>query len=69
GQDEDGQVDPIQPLVTVTEDDLEVLDYDSLESNQEDVPENARSRAYSVEISNNFYVGKEFANNIKMLLI
>ncbi|GKF22120.1 hypothetical protein Tco_0074442, partial [Tanacetum coccineum] len=70
GQGEDGQVDPIQPLVTLTEDDLEVLDHDSFESDQEDVPENARSwglkklkkAASSSGISNNFYVGKEFAN-------
>nr|GEV06764.1 ATP-dependent (S)-NAD(P)H-hydrate dehydratase [Tanacetum cinerariifolium] len=51
-------------------DDLEVLDYDSLESDQEDVSENARSRglrklkkaASSSGIINNFYVGKEFIN-------
>ncbi|GKC47461.1 ATP-dependent (S)-NAD(P)H-hydrate dehydratase [Tanacetum coccineum] len=51
GQYEDGQADLIQPLVTVTEDDLEVLDYDSLESDQEDVPENARR--------NNVFVDKD----------
>nr|GFA32963.1 hypothetical protein [Tanacetum cinerariifolium] len=44
GQGGDGQVDAIQRLVTLTEDDLEFLDYDLFESDQEDVPENARSR-------------------------
>nr|GEV97204.1 reverse transcriptase domain-containing protein [Tanacetum cinerariifolium] len=54
----------------VKEDDLEVLDFDSLESDQEDVPENARSRGLrklrkkhmSFGIRNNFFVGKEFPN-------
>ncbi|GJT12592.1 hypothetical protein Tco_0859634 [Tanacetum coccineum] len=71
GEGEASQVDPILPLVTLTEDDLEVLEYDSLESDQEDVPENARiiglrklrKKAISSGISNNFYVGKEFANS------
>ncbi|GJU53821.1 hypothetical protein Tco_1227535 [Tanacetum coccineum] len=61
-------IDPIQPNVNVTEDDLEVLDFDSLESDHDD--ENARSRGLrmlrkkhkSSGISNNFYVGKEFPN-------
>ncbi|GJR64664.1 hypothetical protein Tco_0598582 [Tanacetum coccineum] len=38
-------VDPIEPWVTIIEDDLEVLDFDSLESDLENVPENARSKA------------------------
>ncbi|GKA60193.1 transposase, MuDR [Tanacetum coccineum] len=70
GEDETDFIDPIQPHVNVTEDDLEVLDFDSLESDQEDVPENARSRGLrklrkkhmSYGIRNNFYIGKEFAN-------
>ncbi|GJU43450.1 hypothetical protein Tco_1200716 [Tanacetum coccineum] len=63
-------IDPIQPQVTLTENDLEVLDFDSLEIVLEDVPENARNKALrklrkkvaSPSIRNNFYVGKEFAN-------
>ncbi|GJR81717.1 mutator type transposase [Tanacetum coccineum] len=70
GEGEVEFIDPIQPHVTVTEDDLEVLEFDSLESDQEDVPKNARSRglrnlrkkATSSSIRNNFFVGKEFAN-------
>ncbi|GJR07450.1 hypothetical protein Tco_0790102 [Tanacetum coccineum] len=45
GEGEAGQVDPILPLVTLTEDDLEVLEL-----------------LLSLR-HNNFYVGKEFANN------
>nr|GEY87605.1 transposase, mutator type [Tanacetum cinerariifolium] len=37
-------IDPIQPHVNAIEDDLEAFDFDSLESDQEDVPKNARSR-------------------------
>ncbi|GKD82659.1 hypothetical protein Tco_1349498 [Tanacetum coccineum] len=44
GEDETDFIDPIQLHVNVTEDELEVLDFNSLESDQEDVPENARSR-------------------------
>nr|GEX64253.1 hypothetical protein [Tanacetum cinerariifolium] len=70
GEDETDFIDPIQPHVNVTEDDLEVLDFDSLESNQEDVPKNARSiglrnlrkKHMSSGIRNNFYIGKEFTN-------
>ncbi|GJX80195.1 zinc finger, CCHC-type containing protein [Tanacetum coccineum] len=70
GEDKTEFIDHIQPHVNVIEDDLEVLDFDSLESDQEDVPENARSRGLrklrkkhmSPGISNNFYVGKEFLN-------
>ncbi|GJY20785.1 hypothetical protein Tco_0393351 [Tanacetum coccineum] len=70
GEDETKFIDPIQPHVNVTEDDMEVLDFDSLESDQEDVPENARSgglrnlrkKHMSSSIRNNFYVGKEFTN-------
>ncbi|GJZ41860.1 hypothetical protein Tco_0588746 [Tanacetum coccineum] len=45
GEGEAEFVDPIKPWVTVIEDDLEVLDFDSLESDLENVPENARSKA------------------------
>ncbi|GJX40502.1 hypothetical protein Tco_0255492 [Tanacetum coccineum] len=70
GEDEIDFIDPIQPHVNVTEDDLEVLDFYSLKSDPEDVPENARSRGLrklrkkhmSYGIRNNFYIGKEFAN-------
>ncbi|GJX97271.1 hypothetical protein Tco_0353069 [Tanacetum coccineum] len=70
GEDDTEFIDPIQPHVNVTEDDLEVLDFDSLESDQEDVPENARSRGLrklrkkhmSSGIRNNLFVGKEFPN-------
>ncbi|GJR38728.1 hypothetical protein Tco_1214412 [Tanacetum coccineum] len=70
GEDETDFIDPIQLHVNLTEDDLEVLDFDSLESDQEDVLENARSRGLrklrkkhmSSGIRNNFYIGKEFAN-------
>ncbi|GJU97127.1 hypothetical protein Tco_1326398 [Tanacetum coccineum] len=70
GEDETKFIDPIQPHVNVTEDDLKVLDFDSLKSDQEDVLENARSRGLrklrkkhmSSGIRNNFYIGKEFAN-------
>ncbi|GJT62809.1 hypothetical protein Tco_1006342 [Tanacetum coccineum] len=44
GEDDTGFIDHIQPHVNVTEDDLEVLDFDSLENDQDDVPENSRSR-------------------------
>ncbi|GJT52012.1 hypothetical protein Tco_0978169 [Tanacetum coccineum] len=55
GQDEDGQVDPVQPLVTVTEDDLEVLDYDSLERKEfaNRYLAKEKIRAYSVETMRN----------------
>nr|GEW32378.1 transposase, MuDR, MULE transposase domain protein [Tanacetum cinerariifolium] len=70
GEDKTNFINPIQPHVNVTKDDLEVLDFDSLESDQEDVPENARSRGLtklrkkhmSCGIRNNFYTGKEFTN-------
>ncbi|GKA88980.1 hypothetical protein Tco_0810792 [Tanacetum coccineum] len=70
GTEPGGVIDPIQPHVTVTEEYLKVLDFDSLECDQEDVPENARSRglrnlrkkATTSRIKNDFYVGKEFAN-------
>nr|GEW77161.1 retrovirus-related Pol polyprotein from transposon TNT 1-94 [Tanacetum cinerariifolium] len=56
--------------VNVTKDDLEVLDFDSIESDIKDVPGNARSKALrklrkkadSSGIRNNFYVGKVFQN-------
>lgn len=31
-------VDPILPVLTLTKDDLEVIDYDSFESDQDDLP-------------------------------
>ncbi|GKC23667.1 hypothetical protein Tco_1025817 [Tanacetum coccineum] len=70
GEGESEFIDPIQPQVTVTENDLEVLDFDSLESDLEDLLENARSKALrklrkkntSSGIRNNFYVGNEFVN-------
>nr|GEY08893.1 ribonuclease H-like domain-containing protein [Tanacetum cinerariifolium] len=70
GEDETDFINHIQPHVNLTEDDLEVLDFNSLESDQEDVPENAKSRGLrklrkkhtSSGIRNNFYIGKEFAN-------
>nr|GEV64683.1 hypothetical protein [Tanacetum cinerariifolium] len=42
-EDESSDNDVIVPNVNATEDNLEVLDFDSLESDPEDVPENARS--------------------------
>ncbi|GJX06077.1 FAR1-related sequence 10 [Tanacetum coccineum] len=70
GEDDTGFIDHIQPHVNVTEDDLEVLDFDSLENDQDDVPENSRSRGLrklrkkhmSSGIRNNLFVGKEFPN-------
>nr|GEX20928.1 transposase, MuDR [Tanacetum cinerariifolium] len=70
GEDETDSIDPIQPHVNLTKDDLEVLDFDSLKIDQEDVPKNARSRGLrklrkkhmSSGIKNNFYIGKEFTN-------
>nr|GEW63832.1 transposase, MuDR [Tanacetum cinerariifolium] len=63
-------IHPIQPHVNAIEDDLEAFDFDSLESDQEDVLKDARSRGFrklrkkpmSSNISNNFYVGKKFPN-------
>nr|GEV38375.1 transposase, mutator type [Tanacetum cinerariifolium] len=56
-EDETDFINHTQPHVNVIEDDLEVLDFDSLESDQEDVPENARTkeriRAYAVETRQN----------------
>ncbi|GKB32317.1 putative reverse transcriptase domain-containing protein, partial [Tanacetum coccineum] len=70
GEDDTKFIDLIVPNFNVTKDDLEVLDFDSLESDQDDVPENARNRGLrklrkehmSYGIRNNFYVGKEFPN-------
>ncbi|GJU07654.1 FAR1-related sequence 10 [Tanacetum coccineum] len=70
GDGESEFIYPIQPHVTIIENDLEVSDFDSLEIVLEDVPENERSKALrklrkkaaSLGIRNNFYVGKEFAN-------
>ncbi|GJZ93879.1 mutator type transposase [Tanacetum coccineum] len=57
GEDDTEFIDPIQPHVNVTEDDLEVLDFDLLESDQEDVPENARSRGLRKLRKNNMASG------------
>ncbi|GJX50777.1 hypothetical protein Tco_0277622 [Tanacetum coccineum] len=53
GEGEAEFVDPIKPWVTVIEDDLEVLDFDSLESDLENVPENARRSAHCDMLINN----------------
>ncbi|GJZ16906.1 hypothetical protein Tco_0553029 [Tanacetum coccineum] len=55
GEGEDGQVDHIQPLVTLTENDLEVLDYDSLESKEFANRDLAKERiiAYSAKTRRN----------------
>ncbi|GJV65366.1 hypothetical protein Tco_1476194 [Tanacetum coccineum] len=55
GEDETDFIDPIQPHVNVTEDDLEVLDFDSLESKEfanRDLAKE-RIRAYAVETRRN----------------
>ncbi|GKD30064.1 hypothetical protein Tco_1240842 [Tanacetum coccineum] len=55
GKDETDFIDPIQPHVNVTEDDLEVLDFDSLESKEfanRDLAKE-RIRAYAVETRRN----------------
>ncbi|GJU41017.1 mutator type transposase [Tanacetum coccineum] len=58
--------DPIAPNVNVTEDNIEVLDFDSLESYLKDVPENARSlglrKLKKKHSSSKFFKGREFAN-------
>ncbi|GJY13629.1 FAR1-related sequence 10 [Tanacetum coccineum] len=63
GEDETDFIDHIQPHVNVTEDDLEVLDFDSLESDQEDVQKNARSRGLRKLRKKHMPSGKEFANS------
>nr|GEW74630.1 FAR1-related sequence 10 [Tanacetum cinerariifolium] len=75
--DEDGEGDSVSGDANdiVNEkhlvDEMEMnMNFDSLESDQEDIPKNARSRGLrnlrkkviSSGIRNNFYVGKEFAN-------
>ncbi|GJY93041.1 hypothetical protein Tco_0508823 [Tanacetum coccineum] len=58
--------DPIVPYVNVREDNLEVLDFDLLESDLEDVPKNARSLGLKnfkkKHSSSKFFIGREFAN-------
>ncbi|GJT84620.1 mutator type transposase [Tanacetum coccineum] len=61
----DGNMIPVAPKVNLTEDNIEVLDFDSLESDLEDVPENDRRlglRKLKKHSSSKFYIGKEFAN-------
>ncbi|GKG37895.1 hypothetical protein Tco_0457118, partial [Tanacetum coccineum] len=58
--------DPIVPNVNVREYNLEVLDFDSLESDLEDEPENATSlglrKLKKKHSSSKFSIGREFAN-------
>ncbi|GKB60057.1 hypothetical protein Tco_0916243 [Tanacetum coccineum] len=65
-EDESSGNDDIVPNVNVREDNLEVLDFDSLESDLEDVPENARSlglrKLKKKHSSSKFFIGREFAN-------
>nr|GEZ18094.1 hypothetical protein [Tanacetum cinerariifolium] len=65
-EDESLKNDAIVPNVNVTEDNLEVLDFDSLESDLEDVPENATSlglkKLKKKHSSSKFFIGREFAN-------
>nr|GEY98812.1 transposase, mutator type [Tanacetum cinerariifolium] len=65
-EDESSGNDTIVPNVNVTEDNLEVLDFDSLESDLEDVPENARSlglrKLNKKHSSSKFFISREFAN-------
>ncbi|GJV65002.1 hypothetical protein Tco_1475830 [Tanacetum coccineum] len=51
----DGNMIPVAPKVNLTEDNIEVLDFDSLESDLEDVPENDRSfiEDYVIEAKEN----------------
>ncbi|GKA02078.1 hypothetical protein Tco_0674743 [Tanacetum coccineum] len=64
--DESSCNNAIVPNVNVTKDNLEVLDFDSLESDLEDVPENARSlglrKLKKKHSSSKFFIGREFAN-------
>ncbi|GKA87972.1 receptor-like cytoplasmic kinase 176, partial [Tanacetum coccineum] len=71
GEDETEFIDPIQPHVNVTEDDFEVLDFDTLESDQEDVPENARTkernRAFAVESRRNLDFKRNNKRRIRVI--
>ncbi|GJY05042.1 hypothetical protein Tco_0370982, partial [Tanacetum coccineum] len=62
----DGNMIPVAPKVNLTEDNIEVLEFDSLESDLEDVPENDRRlglrKLKKKHSSSKFYIGKEFAN-------
>ncbi|GJR98976.1 FAR1-related sequence 10 [Tanacetum coccineum] len=58
----DGNMIPVAPMVNLTEDNIEVLDFDSLESDLEDVPENDRRdvandliRTHAVESRRNLH--------------
>nr|GEW92051.1 hypothetical protein [Tanacetum cinerariifolium] len=65
-EDEISGNDVIVPNVNVTEDNLEVLDFDSLESDLEDVPKDARSlglrKLKKKHSSSKFFIGREFEN-------
>ncbi|GKB36216.1 mutator type transposase [Tanacetum coccineum] len=65
-EDESSGNDPVVPNVNVREDNLEVLDFDSLESDLEDVPKNARilglRKLKKKHSSSKFFIGREFAN-------
>ncbi|PWA39646.1 transposase, MuDR [Artemisia annua] len=63
-------VDPMKPTLDITESDLEVLDFDSFESDVGDETESAgrkglrklRKHTGNTKLKNNFFVGKEFPN-------
>nr|GEV43957.1 hypothetical protein [Tanacetum cinerariifolium] len=65
-EDKSSGNDAIVPNTNVIEDYLEVLDFDSLESDLKDVPENARSLGFrklnKKHSSSKFFIGKEFVN-------
>nr|GFA92212.1 transposase, mutator type [Tanacetum cinerariifolium] len=65
-EDESSGNDAIVPNVNVIEHNLEVLDFDSLESDLEDVPENAKSlglrKLKKKHSSSKFFIGSEFVN-------
>nr|GEU80114.1 transposase, mutator type [Tanacetum cinerariifolium] len=66
-EDESLGKDPIVPNVNVREDNLEVLEIDSLENDLEDVSQNARSlrlrKLKKKHSSYKFFIGREFINS------
>ncbi|GJV08663.1 hypothetical protein Tco_1346319 [Tanacetum coccineum] len=72
--EDEGDVDPLRPVVNLNEDDLEVIDYDSFESDVGDDDVNSDKRKVLRELKrkgkangdgnivNFFYVGQEFPN-------
>ncbi|GKC54965.1 hypothetical protein Tco_1077710 [Tanacetum coccineum] len=72
--EDEGDVDPLRPVVNLNEDDLEVIDYDSFESDVGDDDVNSDRRKVLRELKrkgkangdgnivNFFYVGQEFPN-------